>query len=71
MSTKKGIHLLCAETDRASLKPILDQLRSKGLRVWDAKDAKKDDIVLAALSESFYADRERSDALLSLIGAGA
>ena len=41
MSRKKEIRLLCAETDRDALKPIVEQLSAKGFTVSDAKDAKK------------------------------
>ena len=71
MSTGKKIRLLCSEADREALQPLLDALREKGLRITEASDAKKDDIVLAALTENFYSDRGKTEALLSLVGAGA
>ena len=71
MSRKKEIRLLCAEADREALKPIVEQLNAKGFTVSDAKDAKKDDIVLAALSAAFYADAEKTESLFGLIGKGA
>ena len=52
MSTRKMIRLLCSDADRALLQPLLDALREKGLRITEASGAKKDDIVLAALSET-------------------
>ena len=71
MSRKKEIRLLCAEADREALKPIVEQLNAKGFTVSDAKDAKKDDIVLTALSVAFYADAEKTESLFGLIGKGA
>ncbi|MBQ5757977.1 MAG: hypothetical protein IIV93_05615, partial [Clostridia bacterium] len=65
------IRVLCAEADSERLRPVLDALLKKGLRVSDARNAGKNDIILAALSENFYADHEGTDALLGLIGAGA
>ena len=65
------IRVLCAEADSERLRPVLDALLKKGLRVSDARNAGKNDIILAALSENFYADPEGTDALLGLIGAGA
>ncbi|MBR0355532.1 MAG: leucine-rich repeat domain-containing protein [Oscillospiraceae bacterium] len=67
---KKQIRLLCAEADRAALQPVLDALESKGLRVSE-KAPGKNDLVLAALSEAFCADAEKSEALLDLLAAGA
>ncbi|MBR0160837.1 MAG: hypothetical protein IJQ02_06135 [Oscillospiraceae bacterium] len=72
MATNNRIRLLCAEADRESLQPLLDQLNAKGLHVKEkGGEPEKDDIVLAALSEAFYADSEKTGQLLSLIGAGA
>lgn len=65
------IRVLCAEADSERLLPVLNALSEKGLRVSDARNAGKNDIILAALSENFYADPEGTDALLGLIGAGA
>lgn len=65
------IRVLCAEADSERLWPVLNALSKKGLRVSDARNAGKNDIILAALSENFYADHEGTDALLGLIGAGA
>ena len=67
----KRIHLLLSEQDRAALQPILDALQEKGLRVTESQSAKKGDIVLAVLSENFYADGGKSDALLELVASGA
>ena len=67
---KRTIRLLCSDADREALQELLGQLRARGLQV--SQDAPgKNDVVLAALSGSFYEDREKTDALLSLIGAGA
>ena len=65
------IRVLCAGADSERLRPVLDALLKKGLRVSDAHNCGKNDIILAALSENFYADPEGTDALLGLIGAGA
>ncbi len=69
--SKKVIHLLCAEADRAALQPVLDALKAKGLRVSESRDSSKEDIVLAALSGSFYADSAGTETLLDLVAAGA
>ena len=70
MSTGK-IKLLCSEADRTALEPVLAALRGQGLHVSEAQTAGKDDTVLAALSERFYADAEKTDSLLGLVAAGA
>lgn len=67
---KRTIRLLCSDADREALQELLRQLRARGLQV--SQDASgKNDVVLAALSGSFYEDREKTDTLLGLIGAGA
>ena len=72
MSTRKKIRLLCEEKDREALRPILEALSAKGFRISEGSGAPaRDDVVLAVLSESFYADREKTDSLLSLVGSGA
>ena len=71
MSTNKKIHLLCTDADRAALESVLKHLQEKGLRVSEEGNVQKDDIVLAALSENLYADRDRVETLLTLIGSGA
>ena len=70
MSTNKKIHLLCTDADRAALESVLKHLQEKGLRVSEEGNVQKDDIVLAALSENLYADRDRVETLLTLIGSG-
>ena len=68
----KSISILSVDADREKLLPVLDQLRTKGMRVVEkGSELKKDDIVLAALSEQFYADDEICRKLLDLVGAGA
>ena len=68
----KQIKVLFTDSDREALQPILEALRAKGLRVSEAAgELGKDDVVLAALSGAFYADKASEDRLLSLIGAGA
>lgn len=64
------IKLLCVERDRERLAPILAALGEKGLKVEEGAPTKSD-VVLAALSESFYADATAQETLLGLIGAGA
>ena len=71
MSTKKRIQVLCTEADRALLQPVLDALGARGLRAAETEKAGKNDVVLAALSGSFYADREKTDTLLGLVAEGA
>ena len=68
--SKKVIHLLCSDGDRAALQPVLDALQAKGLRV-SGEVPEKNDLVLAVLSEAFYADNDKTDALLDLLAAGA
>ena len=69
---RKTVKLLFAEQDRAALQPLLDELRKKGLRcVALTGEARKNDVVLAVLSEAFYADGAAVDKLLGLIAAEA
>ena len=68
--SKKVIHLLCSDADRAALQPVLDALQAKGLRV-SGEVPEKNDLVLAVLSEGFYADDGKTKALLDLVAAGA
>ena len=66
------INILFTGADRKLLEPILEQLRANGLKVSEVnKNINKKGITLAALSKSFYDDKETSDALLNLIGMGA
>ena len=68
---KKALHILCADRDRQALEPVLDTLRARGLRISEDPNAGKGGLVLAVLSESMYADPEKTRALLELVGAGA
>ncbi len=68
---KRRMILLCAGQDRERLSPVLEQLAAKGVSVSGKRNPGKDDIILAVLSERFYADGEMMDWLLGLIGAGA
>ena len=68
--SKKPIHLICSDADRAALQPVLDALKSKGMRVSEEAPG-KNDLVLAALSEGFYAEGGKTGALLELVAAGA
>ena len=52
----KTIRLLYAETDKAALQPVLEQLTAKGVRVKETGEPEKDDIVLAeAVAPGVYA----------------
>ena len=66
----KKIDLLCTEQDREAMQPIFEQLRAKGVRVAEKKGLNKKGLVLAVLSESFFADEEKSKALLDMISTG-
>ena len=70
MNKSKHIRLLRCGADEEALKPIEEQLVRSGFRV-DEGAAGKDDVVLAVLSEAFYKDKDLTDRLLGLIGAGA
>ena len=66
------LRVLSAEADRDALRPILDALKEKGLRVSDAEGSlKKGEILLAALSGHFYADGEKQKTLLEALSTGA
>ena len=67
---KKSLHILCADRDRQALEPVLEALRAKGLRIAEKPGAGKGALVLAALSESFYSEPGKTEALLELVGAG-
>ncbi len=66
------LRVLSAEADRDALRPILDALKEKGLRVSAAEGSlKKGEILLAALSGHFYADGEKQKTLLEALSTGA
>ncbi len=68
----KKIRLLCSDADRAALAPVIAQLKEKGLRVSElGSGADEKEVVLAVLSEGFFADGALKERLLGLIGAGA
>ena len=71
MSTGKKLRLLYADGDREALQPILQALTARGLRIAQTGDPGKRDVVLAVLSEKLYAEPQKTEALLSLVGAGA
>ncbi len=72
MSKYNQIKVLSAPADRKKLEPVLEALRARGLSISDmAGKPDKEDIVLAALTEEFYADSSLCGRLLSLIGEGA
>lgn len=67
----KKIRLLCADGDREAMASVVEQLGIKGLRVTElAEGANKKELVLAVLSEKFYADKSLMEKLLGLIGSG-
>ena len=72
MSKYNQIKILSGDADRGRLEPVVSQLRARGIRI-DEKPGKlnKGDIILAALSENFYADSALEGRLLNLIGEGA
>ena len=51
------------------LAPILEALGAKGINVSEGSP-EGDEILLAALSENFYADKSLTDALLAAVGKG-
>ena len=68
----KKIKLLCSAADREALAPVIAQLKEKGLHVSElGSGADGKDVVLAVLSEGFFADGSLKERLLGLIGAGA
>ncbi|MBP3217138.1 MAG: hypothetical protein J6M46_02075, partial [Lachnospiraceae bacterium] len=68
---EKKLVLLCAEEDRDALREIEEKLHEEGIRVSDAENAGKNGLILAVLSEHFYADSGKTQKLLELIGTGA
>ncbi|MBR4472885.1 MAG: hypothetical protein IKS55_04530 [Oscillospiraceae bacterium] len=69
---KAFLRVLCASADKVALQPILDALKGKGLQISDAEGSlKKGELLLAALSENFFADEEKQKSLLETLGAGA
>ena len=81
----KNLTLLSSPADGELLKPILEELRKKGLRAEAAAPgtgaaaagtdggtgAGKDGVVLVALTEHFYSDSALTGRLLALLGEGA
>ena len=71
MSTKT-IRSLCVEADREALRPIVEALAARGVKILDLTGKpSKSELVLAALSAAFYADEAAVEKLLGLLGAGA
>ncbi|MBQ7736278.1 MAG: hypothetical protein IJT62_00415 [Oscillospiraceae bacterium] len=69
---KREIRILNTPQDAAALEPVLEQLRAKGFRTAEAGEStRRSDVVLAVLSENFYADGEAVNRLLGLLGDGA
>ena len=72
MTAKRTIRILCADSDRGALDPILSAVREKGFRISEsAGKIGKNETVLAVLSEALYQDSEKTETLLHLIGQGA
>ena len=72
MKTNAVLRVLCADADKEALQPILDTLKEKGLRISDAEGSlKTGEILLAALSERFYADGEKQKTLLEALSTGS
>ena len=66
------INVLFTAKDKDLLDPVLEQLRSKGIRVSESGNGiQKKSVILAALSKNFYDDSEAVDKLLDLISQGA
>ena len=65
----QSVKLLFAQADKAVLAPVLEALRAKGIKVSEG-NPEGDEILLAALSENFYADKSLTDALLAAVGKG-
>lgn len=66
------IYVLFTEADKELLAPVLEQLRTNGLKISESgRTISKKGITLAALSKNFYDDKETTDALLNLISTGA
>ena len=66
---ERSVKLLFAQPDKDKLDPILEALRAKGIKVSEGSSA-GEEILLAALSENFYADSALTDALLAAVGKG-
>jgi Leucine-rich repeat (LRR) protein len=72
MIAKRNIRILCADADRSALDPILSAMREKGFRISESTGKlRKNETVLAVLSEAFFKDSANSEKLLHLIGQGA
>ena len=70
--TREKLTLLFAEADRERLQPVLGALREKGLQLRETgKEPGRQAVVLAVLSEAFYADEALCERLLGLIGSGS
>ena len=66
MKKRAKLRLLASPADREALAPILDELKKSGASVTETgKGSGKGELLLAALSESFYADETLTGALLS------
>ena len=65
----KSVKLLFAQADKTVLAPILEALGAKGINISEGSP-EGDEILLAALSENFCADKSLTDALLAAVGKG-
>ena len=70
MKNVRQIQLLCSASEIEKIRPILQELNLRGIYADEFKKSGKDDIVLAILSQNFYADAELTERLLELIGSG-
>lgn len=69
---KRTLKILASDKDGEALQPILDALEKGGVKTLsNARSLKKKELLLAALSENFYADEELCGALLSQVASGA
>ena len=66
------INVLFSDEDKERLDPILTELRNRGLQVSEAKEGtRQSEIILVALSKTFYEDDKAQEVLLNLLGKGA
>ena len=72
MKKRAKLRLLASSADRENLAPILEELKKSGASVTETeKKSGGDELLLAALSGSFYADETLTGALLSCLSEGA
>ena len=71
MKKKAAIKLLAAPGDQARVQGILQQLRDHGVRISEGGHLRKNDFVLAVLSERFYENEELKSRLFAQLALGA